>query len=984
MSASSFLEDLAVELCDQHRHHLHRLTIILPHCRAGEVFRQCLAAHLHQPAKMPKILSMATCIQQLSPLKQANSLLLTHMLWETFQTLQPREEQFERFYFWGSSLLEDFDVIDKYVVDATHLFTDLSKHKALSLSHDYLTEAQRTAIRSFWKNFDQHLSTHQKGFLNLWELLPKVYQRFKQRLKEQGIGYQGMCHRAAYEALIQGTAKSQYEQLVFAGFNALTPVEERILIWYQENIPTSFYWDIDAYYMEDTQQEAGLYLRTHQQKPYFQKSFVRPFAQRIAKGAQTIYIQEVASEVGQIHVIKEQLHALIKTKHNHFVPNKTAIIVANESLRVPVLHALSSLHKVPISIHLGYPLKNTTSYRLLEHLLALHIASSQKQCPPGYFATREVLTVLRHPHMMGWDPTQVPPIIDRLQASRRSYIAHTDLTQYHPLYAIIFRTLGPQDDLLQCVIDGLKCIADYAQEETIVLPTLEKIALQHILQQLDRLQPVLVAPAATRELLQQLLQQLMQPIQLFPDKQTTNGIQVLDVLAAQNLDFDHVFIVGMNEEHFPAQANQASFIPYNLRKGYGLPTADKHPAALYAYHFYRLLQRAQTVYITYSTQTVSSKQGEMSRYLWQLLYESKLNLKRKAVTHPMHLIRSQPIVIQKKAVVLQQLKKILLQSDGTIQYLTPSALNTYLDCSLRFYFQYLAQLKVPLAPQQATHALVFGTLLHMVMERLYTPMMYKKQGQPLQPQDLAAMKKRVARVVKDVFVSTFLPRQHQGVNLQGDNAIAQAVMVKLANRIVALDQAYAPFVLIGIEMGRQTPFDIDFVLHPTKLVRLRGIIDRVDERAGVFRVLDYKTGFNEKKIKSIASLFDRNVVKRNKAAFQTLFYAWLFHQKEGSCRIDTETLSHHQLSTKKEARVMPGILDTRQIFDDHFDSRFFLQSSESRTTVPIEDIRHYALDWEAGLRQTLEELFDTTVPFSQTQDEARCMTCPYKGICERH
>jgi len=980
---SSFLEDLAAELQEKYHHRLHALTLVFPTWRAGEVFKRCLATHLSQPTWAPKVLSIEALMQQLSPLRQAQPLLLTHILYQTFQALNPQEESFEQFYFWGSLLLQDLDVIDKYLVSTAHLFTDLSRYKELGLSYDHLTEAQRTAIQSFWKNFQQQLSTHQQDFLRLWKLLPQVYQHFKQRLQAQGIGYQGLCYRAAYEALVQGTAQVQHDQLVFVGFNALTPVEEKILAWCQENLPTEFYWDVDAYYMEDTQQEAGTYLRIYQQRPHFQASFVQPFPKRLAQGTQEIHLTAVASEVGQAQVMGAQLRALMEAQGADFVPSRTVIVVANEALLLPVLHALP-LDVSPVSTHLGYPLKDTATYRLLEHMLALQAATAQEQFPSGYWAVHHVLAVLNHPHVMGWNAVLVQATINRIQATKSSYVAQEVLVQENALYETIFKVLRPQDHLLRYLMEGLQCIEAYAQEEAPSLRPLEKVALHQLLQQLSNFQEVFSTSSTKSEALLQLLRQLLQPVRISLGSQSLDGIQILDVLATRNLDFDHVFIVGMNEGHFPIQASPASFIPYNLRKGYGLPTADQHQAALYAYHFYHLLQRARQVYISYSTQASAGSQGEMSRYIWQLLYESKLRLTKQVVAQPIYLATAHPIIIPKKDAVMQQLRKYLLQSDGKAQPLTPSSLNTYLDCSLRFYFQYLAQLKAPSPPQQATHAMVFGNLLHEVMERLYTPLMNKKQGQPLQSQDLAALQKKVAFVVKDTFASTLHSGQPQLAGLQGDAVIAQAVMTKLATRILVLDQAHAPFVLIGLEMGRQVSLHLDFELNLVTRVRLQGIIDRVDWKAGVFRVLDYKTGLDEKNIKSVAGLFDRVTTRRNKAAFQTLFYAWLFQQQRLPGVAATALASGHPTSPPEEVKIMPGLLNTRQLFDDHFDPRFFIQKPDSRTYLPIENITAYQDEWEQGLRQTLTELLDPAVPFVQTADAARCVSCPYKGICQRH
>ena len=976
-SQPSFLGDLAATLYARHHTRLGQLTIVLPNWRAGEVLKTCLATHLPQPTWAPQVMSMDGFLQQHSPLQQARPLLLTHVLYQTFQALQPQEEPFERFYFWGHLLLQDLDVIDKYLVNAAHLFTDLSQQKELSTTYDYLTEAQRAAIQAFWKNFEQRLSAHQQGFLRLWKLLPQVYQAFRQRLQDEGIGYQGLCYRMAYEALVQGQAPAQHQHLVFAGFNALAPVEEKILAWYQAQVPTEFYWDVDAYYMEDAQQEAGLYLRAYQQRPHFRTSFVRPFPQRIAEADKEIHVTAVASEVGQAQVVGAQLQALMDAQGTDFVPSKTAIVVANEALLLPLLHALP-LEDIQVSTALGYPLRDTATYRLLEHLLDLQVAAAQANAPTGYVATQHVLAILQHPHVLAWNPEAVEATRQRLQAHASTYVDQTALGQESPWYALLFKALGPKDTLLAYLIEVFQALQAQQAAAAVPLRALEAKALQRLLKQLHRLQEILGATAIAAEDLVQLLRQLVQPAQLSLDQRVQGGLPILDVLSTQNLDFDHVFIVGMNEGHFPAQGSPSSFIPYNLRKGYGLPTADQHQAALYAYHFYRLLQRAQKVYITYSTATAGSSQGEMSRYLWQLLYEAKLPLKKQVMAHPIYLTTAQPIVIPKKEHVLQQLQQFVLQPDGTAQPLSPSALNTYLDCRLRFYFQYLAQLHAPLPPQQATHALVFGNLLHEVMEKLYAPLLRKRQGQPLQLQDLKALQKKVAPTLQAVFARTFHPSQRQPVGSPGDQAIAQAVMTKLVTQIIALDQAYAPFTLVGLELGRQTPLVLDFTLAPDKRVRLRGIIDRVDWKEGVFRVLDYKTGTDQKRFKDMAALFEREDPSRNKAAFQTFFYAWLF-QQQGLAQVATP-----QASLAGSSVVMPGLLNTRQVFDQDFDPRFFLQTPGSRSYEAMETIAPYQEAWEQGLHQTLAELLDPAVPFTQTEDESRCVSCPYQGVCQRH
>ncbi len=973
----TFLEALAAALHTQHGGHLPTLTVVFPTWRAGSMFKRCLARQLSQPTWSPNVLNMHSLMLQLSPLKQAQPLVLTKLLYQTFQTLQPSQEPFERFHPWGSQLLQDFSCLDSYLVDANRLFSELSGGGPLTLSHKAFTAPQREAIHAFWSHFGQGQSAAQVDFLQLWRLLPQVYQRFTQLLREQGIGYQGLCYRAAYEGLVQGTAPPQSGQWVFAGFNALTAVEESVLVWYQKNLPTQCYWDVDDYYMEDSQQEAGIYLRGHQAQPHFRASFVQPAPKRLTAANPVISLTSVASSVGQAEVVCSQLQTLMEEEGAGFSLSKTAIIVANKALLLPLLHALPFAAD-QIACSLGYPLTATVAYQLLEQLLALQLVGLQRKSPPGYWPTAQVCAILNHPHVLAYNPLLVQASRKNIQKTKAVYLAEEALVGGNALYATLFKALGPKDPILPYLVACLHQIQNPVGEIERPISALESNALRRLVEQLTPMQRVLTPAPCLNESFAQLLRQLLQPVKLSLGYTATDGVQMLAIADAQNLDFDNVFIVGMNEGKFPPKSSAASFIPYNLRKGHGLPIAEEHQGAVYGYHFYRLLQRAKKVYITYSTQSAGGKQDEMSRYLLQLLYASPLTIKTQTLAQPIHLSTTQPIVIPKVGQVLQKLRKCLPQPDGTAHALSPSALNTYLDCSLRFYFQYLAKLKAPDAPQESTHALVFGNLLHEVMEKIYAPLMQQKGGQLLQKEEITALKPLALSTVQDAFARAL----HQGeptlVEWKGDDTIAQAVMVKLVTQLLTLDEAYAPFSLIGLEMGRQVPLQLDFALDAAISVRLRGIIDRVDCKNGVFRVLDYKTGLDNTRFKSVEALFDSTATQRNKAAFQTLFYSWLFQQQGLPADITRQDLASERV------KVMPGLLNTRQIFEANFTPYFLLQQPGGRTYAPLEQIIIYQDAWEEGLREVLTTLLDPALPFVQTTDETRCVNCPYKGICQRH
>ncbi|MEM7383264.1 MAG: PD-(D/E)XK nuclease family protein [Bacteroidota bacterium] len=965
----SFLETVVDRLYKKHGLHLPELTLIFPNKRIGSAFEQCLAART-KPVQSPQILTLEVLVEQLSGLSIAPTLPLVFELYQTFRALRPYQEPFERFYVWGAVLLQDFDVLDKYLLgQADQLFTNLLGQKELERTYEHLTEVQKAAIRSFWRSFDQRLSKHQHDFLRLWKLLPQVYERFRERLLTQGIGYEGLCYRSVCDSLDRGSLVLNHRRLALVGFNALHTAAEKLFVWFQAQVPTDFYWDVDAYYMEDERQEAGYYLRAHQRKPYFRKSFLKPFPTRIQQAASKITLWAVATEVGQAHVASTQLRALMEEQGAQFNPSKTAIVLANESLYLPVLHALPD-DAQPVSSTLGYPLYHTHSYQLLRSLLDLQVATSQVGCPPGHLPTSAVIDILGHPHIKYFNKALAQQTIHDLLQRGALYTKQAGLAAASSLYKALFSPLASTKDLIKYLLEVLSQLSPYFQDQIAPVPATEKEAWQQLYQQLSQFQQV-VQPLTTFSLqdFTQLLQQLALPIQLSAGGASSNGLQVLRVWETGSLDFDNVFILGMNEGTFPASPVQPSFIPYNLRRGYGLPTADTFQAALDAYYFYRLLQRAQHVCITYSTNKLSGNAGEMSRYLWQLLYETKLPIERHWAAPTIQVNTASPIVIEKDTQIRQALDKFIVKPGQEVRRLTPAALNTYLTCRLRFYFQYIAQLRETPQLPRYIDAIRFGSLLHQVMEALYTPLRKDNLHRPIQPSDLAVLAPEVAKVVQAIWAHTLHQGQQAWVATQGQHAIAQATMTKLVEQLLVLDQAYAPFELLGLEVGRNDKsLHINFELDDGRYIGLRGIIDRIDHKAGLVRVLDYKTGTDARRIASIASLFDRHTPQRNQVAFQILLYAWLFKQGRS-------------VATHK---IVPGTISTRLSFEKNFDTHFLLKQAGTQDYIPIKDVTPYQHAFEAGLRSVLAELLAPELPFTQTEDLAQCTTCPYRGICQRY
>jgi CRISPR/Cas system-associated exonuclease Cas4 (RecB family) len=968
----SFLEEVAHDLGKEWQGNFTRCLVILPTTQGAEVLQRLLLAQTQKPQHLPQIVTLEAWVLQHSRSQLTPTFQLVTLLYECLQQLQPIKETFEQFYGWGCMLLQDFDIIDKCLVNAEQLFANLYEHKVLTPTYEQLSAAQKEAIQSFWNTFGTRLSTEQNDFLQFWKLLPQLYTTFTQHLLDQERGYVGLCYRMLCNNL-DNELLAPYQRAAVIGFNALHPAEEKIFAWLYAQLPTRFYWDVDAYYMEDEQQEAGRYLRAHQQRPYFQASFQQPYPSRIRGTSKKITFLECDTEIGQAQLVGEQIQQLIQTQGHRMEPRQVVVVLANEKLLVPLLQALPA-DCPPIYTTIGYPLMHTTTYQLVEQLIAFQAALSEVDLPPGYFPTSEIIQLLQQPSIRAFDPAISTQTIKMLIKSYPHQVPQEVIIAASTLYQAMFKPVLPGIALLVYLQAILLLLAEQQVDSKPMWEGLEKQAITLLQEQLTTLQqyPQLFSNLPTDRLVK-FFRQLIQPLRIKADSPITEpSIFIVRIWETANLDFESIFIIGMNEGTLPAKNGQGSFIPYNLRRGYGLPTMDTFQASLDAYYFYRLLQRSQQVQITYSTSTGGSAKKEMSRYLWQLLYESKLPIEKRKLTSTIHTTTIHPIVIQKDPSVLASLQRYLVTPGQSAHTLTPAALNTYLDCSLQFYFRYILDLQVPQQlPGEGIEAVRFGTLVHEVLEKLYASFQVINQEKLIQRSDIESLRQQLPELLGSIIAKT-----EQGELQGGQSIIEQEMVQKVVDKVLTLDEAYAPFELIGVEMGRKEPLITHFKLRDGKEFILQGIIDRADYKQGIVRVIDYKTGSDSSYADSIGSLFARTP-RRNKAFLQTFLYAWLLQRQE----------------RYKSKQVVPTLVSTRAIFQPDFDPRLKLPleredvgaevKNAAKDYAYIDAMAPYQQEFEEDLERLLTELLDPQVPFLQTDSQQICTTCPYNRICQR-
>jgi hypothetical protein len=966
----SFVEELAEKLYTTYGEEIADICVVFPNHRTGLFFRNCLAKLIDKPVFAPDVFSIEGFVCEVSGLTRPDKLSLIFELYEIYRTLSNSYEPFDKFYFWGNMLVDDFSEADKYMVNTKLLFSNLKDYHELDVAFSELSEEQIEIIRSFWSAFYlSRQSEETSRFISLWTILYDLYQQYQARLKSVSHGYEGMIYREAAGIIQEKGLPLAYKKVVFAGFNALNACEELLITSLLKQHKAEVHWDVDQYYMENPVQEAGLFLRKYKKHPALGPTFPEDTPARfIDKEAKKITFVGVPLEVGQAKLMGQML-----AQQPELNPQQTVIVTPEDTMLFPVLHSLPDAVE-QVNVTMGYPLRNTPLYTLLMHLIDLQTGSKEREDGKALFNFKHVLAVLRHPYIFYHNPAKVQTNIRDIENTNRIYLQLQHLKQEDELYALIFRKVSRIDDVFDYLMDLLLTIVRYMKEEQPKGIVLEEEYVYQFFTHLKRLKEVLEARRirVKLETFWRLFKQMADGLRLPFTGEPVQGLQVMGILESRNLDFENVFILSMNEGSFPPKHQVDTFIPHNLRKGFGMPVQE-HYDAMYAYYFYRLLQRAGNIYLFYNTENSSNLSGEMSRFLYQLKYEGAYKIEERILSNKIRTTPPQPIEVKKTPEVQAALSKFLIGNKrNKTTRLTPTALNAYLDCQLRFYFRHVADLVESSEVMEEVDASVFGNLLHKAMELLYQALVERKKSSIVEAKDFEWLQTEVAKTISDAF------KDHYNIDIadskpfhyEGRNVVVRAIIEKLVTKVLELDKAYAPFEILGLEANAKEGYkvDLDVCINgvPEK-VGLKGTIDRIDFKRGLVRVLDYKTGKDTARFESIHSLFDREDKNRNKAAMQTLFYGMLYLGKV-----------QHSLN-----EVTVGLISTREIFNPNAGFQLKMRNEAINSYEIVGDINPLIPDFKVELTNLMEEIFDTEHSFTQTHDLKKCSICAYNGICHR-
>ncbi len=949
ISMKYFLKEIAQYIVDAYGSRLKDCCVVFPNRRAGVFFKKHLAACITQPVWSPVVYTINDLVLKLSDYQRADDLELVFDLYELYRELSKSSESFDSFYSWGEIVLADFNDIDKYLVDPADLFQNITDIKAIENRFSYLTKEQIQVIQRFWKKFHPEKGNHEEKFLELWQILHPIYSRLNDRLSEKRSGYEGMIYKEVVNRIrTKDDLKLPFEKIIIAGFNALNECEKALFRYFISRNVAEFIWDYDDYYVNNLVHEAGRFLRDNLREfAPLQDDFLH---NNLETGKKSIQVINVPSNASQARLLPGFLSAEDNTPD-------TAVILADEGLLMPVLHSLPGEIK-DVNVTMGYPVNETPVYSLIEHVVDLQ---SNKR-GAGRFYHKDVLSILNHPYVMRMHAGHCRPLVSRIQRQNWIYISEDHLRD-NELFSLIFHQLSDFRDLPDYLLQILEHIVRSESRDENIASSLENEFIYQLYIRINRLKDILSRRDVklTATTMNRLIRKVMINSRIPFAGEPLSGLQVMGILETRVLDFRKVIILCMNEDKIPGSGKNYSIIPHHLRLGFKLPTLE-HQDAIYAYYFYRLIQRAEEVVLMYNSHSEGISSGEKSRFLYQLIFDPLFEVKEKVLGFNISAVPEQIVRIDWDKKIDEKLKKYNAGRDNG-RFLSPSAMNTYIDCSLKFYFKYLADLKEPDEVVDEVDPLVFGNLLHHAINLLYEPFI----GKYLEDGDLSRMKgnkELIGRSIQSAFQNEKLIIENgPDARPEGKYAIIDEILKKYIRIILEVDRRYTPLKIIALEKAHK--MKIQVYHHPEiKEVIVGGKIDRIDLTGNDLRIIDYKTGETKDRFNMVSDLF-KSGYNRNNAAFQTFVYSKLFFDE----------------SEEIKSMIVPGLYPIRELLKNSFDYHF--KSGPPMKKSTIADYRDMDREFSQLLGDLVSEIFNPEVSFTQTEDKKLCEYCPYSTICHR-
>jgi len=872
MADITFLDKLSTQIISNYGNNLPHITIVLPNKRARIFLLEALKKQLNATVFAPNIISIEDFVQDVSGIRSIDAIELMFEFYNVYLSLTPKDKQqpFETFANWAKTLLQDFNEIDRYLLNPDYVLT-------------YLENIQEI---EHWAVDVDNRTTMIDAYLEFWKLLPSYYNTLYAHLLDKGVGYQGLIYREAVRNINHFSNAYTMGEMVFAGFNALNAAEEKIIQHLLSVGQARIYWDIDYSFLSDPYHDAGLFIRRFKKewKQYSSHPFewiTEEFSQ-----AKNINIIGTPKTVGQAKIAGQIIE---KIQNEGYSLDKTALVLGEESLLIPLLYSLPA-NVGSLNITMGYSSRNNPAQILIQKLFKLHtnaIGRNEKSYTLYY---REVLDILTHPLVEPYAGAE--KLVKVINTNNITFFSLNKLFEIQgessPFFKLLFErwdvSAGEILTRLSDLLMALKSFLSPDDEED----KISKAFLYSIFKVINKLINYYDTHVQMDSLavLHTIYKQVIDLAEVSFEGEPLSGLQIMGVLESRVLDFENVIITSMNEGKFPAGKTQNSFIPYDVKRELGLPTY-KEKDAIYSYHFYHLLLRAKNIYLLYNTESEGLDAGERSRFLTQLEIEKKPAHNLSSTIYNANLPEKayEPMEVPKTAAVQARLKEI-----ATVKGFSPSALTGYLRNPIQFYYQRILRIGEVEEVEESIALNTLGTIIHGALEELYMPYI----GKFLSVQAVDGM----AALADDEVMRQFTQVYKEGEIKKGRNLLAFEVAKRNVHNFLKQEKqslnAGDTIKILALEHKYSRELTDDRLPYP---VLISGNIDRIEQRNGKIRITDYKTGKVDKGNVLLKTWEGLTADIKNDKIIQLLSYAFMYEPEANGMEIEAGIVSFKNMKS---------------------------------------------------------------------------------------
>ncbi|MNX42111.1 PD-(D/E)XK nuclease superfamily protein [compost metagenome] len=918
MINTSFLEKIATVVIQDFSAKLAETTIILPNKRAKVFLIEALKKETNKTILSPEITSIEDFVQDVASIRSVDPIELLFEFYEVYLSVTEKQNQqsFELFANWAKTLLQDFNEIDRYLLDPSHVLS-------------YLKDIED--IKK-WGIEVENKTKLLENYIDFWKLLPFYYNSLYEHLLNKSIGYQGLIYREAVNNLNHFSNTISNRTFIFAGFNALNAAEEKIVQHLLALDQAKIYWDVDQTFLNDPYHDAGLFVRRFKENWKHYKA--NPFEWIVDDFSQSKNIQVIGTPktIGQARLAGSIIENII-TENEISSLDKVAIVLGEENLLMPILYALPSSVGA-LNITMGYSGKNNPSQILIAKLFKMHTNALSRKGESYVFYYKDVLDVLTHPLIEPYAKTN--NLVKIIKENNYTFITHNKLFELNTapsdLFLLLFRkwengAVAVLENISTLLILIKENFSNDNEDEKIakafvyaifkVINKLTNYYLQH--KHIDNI-----------DTLYAIYKQVIDVAEVSFEGEPLHGLQIMGVLESRVLDFETVIVTSMNEGKFPAGKSQNSFIPYDVKKELGLPTF-KEKDAIYTYHFYHLLQRAKNIYLIYNTENDGLDAGERSRFITQLEVEKqqKHNLTFDIYNPVLPTTAYQPMVVPKSEAVMERLREIATTG------FSPSALTSYIRNPIDFYFQKILRIREVEEVEENIALNTLGTIIHETLKALYEPFI----GKFISENDIS----NCVKLLDEEVLKQFKVVYKEGEIKKGRNLLAFEVAKRNVSNFLKMElesiQNGDAIQIIALEQtfGRE-------LIHPNLPfpVLIKGNVDRIELRNGKIRIIDYKTGKVEKTNVILKSWNGLTQELKNDKIIQVLAYAFMFESEAKDFPIEVGIISFKNLKS--------GFLPFG-----------FKEEKELNMTITKDILNSYLEE----IVLLLNEIFDINIPFEE-------------------